>query len=529
MKRQLGPVIAVLALFCAPLAWSQSGSADSGASTASGSDSGGYGVSSSNPGAAGGATTVGAPTDPYFQVGSGEQSQSGSTDSSQNGSTDSSQSGSSGVSSGSLTDPNGPDDSTNSGPQSTFNHPEQLPPLSMINEVTHNTGVALSLSTGSLSDYVKGYNGQQSYWQNIGMWAGGINFAQIRPTSIVQFGYSGGVNLSSLSVGAYSNYTTLAQSGNARILWNFANRWQVRIKDNYLYTDNPFEPFLTYVSEPTPNQPNPSLYFPAAVIEQNTGSIDLSYRLSAHDSFTMNGSESFQNYIRGTTGLWNSYTWGGGAFYQHVFNPHFSAGAGYNFSALDFGHGQSRSGVSMVEGFLSYKFNSSLLVSGWVGPEYTTTKDLIPVFCSQYGCLIEEQHASQWDVAEGGSVSYNKSGNSIRLQTSHRVTDGGGVLGAINLYQVTLAYARPLSRVWEFSSAIMYLSSVSISHIRANQYWDATQGTINFSRRFGESWNGTVYLLFINQSQNFYGTPGTTSTAGLGVALRYVWGHSLGR
>src|ERR1700679_3601260 len=112
MKRQLGPVLAVLALFCAPLAWSQSGSGDSGGSTASGSDSGGYGVSSSNPGAAGGTTTVGAPTDPYFQVGSGDQSQSGSTDSSQNGSTDSSQSGSSGVSSGSLTDPNGPDDST---------------------------------------------------------------------------------------------------------------------------------------------------------------------------------------------------------------------------------------------------------------------------------------------------------------------------------------------------------------------------------------------------------------------------------
>src|ERR1700733_9961485 len=92
MKRQLGPVLAVLVLFCAPLAWSQSGSGDSGGSTGSGSDSGGYGVSSSNPGAPGSATTVGAPTDPYFQVGSGDQSQSGSGDSSQNGS---SQSGSS--------------------------------------------------------------------------------------------------------------------------------------------------------------------------------------------------------------------------------------------------------------------------------------------------------------------------------------------------------------------------------------------------------------------------------------------------
>jgi hypothetical protein len=75
----------------------------------------------------------------------------------------------------------------------------------------------------------------------------------------------------------------------------------------------------------------------------------------------------------------------------------------------------------------------------------------------------------------------------------------------------------------------MYDNSVSITYFHSHQYWDATQGTINFSRKFGDAWNAAVYLLFINQSQNFYGTPGTTSTAGLGVTIRYVWGHSLGR
>ncbi|MFZ0793070.1 MAG: hypothetical protein WAM65_04815, partial [Candidatus Korobacteraceae bacterium] len=35
MKRQLRPILAALALLCAPLAWSQSGSTDSGASTPS--------------------------------------------------------------------------------------------------------------------------------------------------------------------------------------------------------------------------------------------------------------------------------------------------------------------------------------------------------------------------------------------------------------------------------------------------------------------------------------------------------------
>jgi predicted permease len=103
------------------------------------------------------------------------------------------------------------------------------------------------------------------------------------------------------------------------------------------------------------------------------------------------------------------------------------------------------------------------------------------------------------------------------------------VLGAISLYQATLAYSRPINRVWGFAAAIMYDNSNSVTHQYFTQYWNAAQGTIDFSRKFGESWNGSVYLLFINQTQNFYGTPGTTNTAGLGLTLRYVWGHLLGR
>jgi hypothetical protein len=522
MKRQLGVFFAVLALLCVPMAWSQSGSGDSGSSndsSSSSSDNTSSGAPTSGAGNFGFSTPAGASSsnDPYFQVqnGSSDQSQSGSSDGSQSGSTDNSQAGSD-------------DSQTAAGPQSTFNHPEWLPPLSSITDVTHHTGIALSLSTGSLTDYVLGGAGQ-NYWQNIGMWSAGVGISQLRETSLIQLNYTGGVNLSALSVGPYSNYTTLNQSGLARILWNFAPRWQLRIKDNYIYTDNPFEPFLTYTSDPTPNDPNPTVYFPQAVIEQNTGSVDISYRLSGHDSLTFAGTESLQNYLRGVTGLWNSFTWGGGAYYQHLINPHFSVGTGYNFNALDFGHGESRAGVQMIEGFVTYKFNPAFSVSGWIGPEVTNTKDLVPILCTPYGCLIEEQHNQAFDLAEGGTVSYSKSGNTLRLNTSHRVTDGGGILGAVNLYQATLAYSRPINRIWGFAAAIMYDNSVSITYFHSHQYWDATQGTINFSRKFGDAWNAAVYLLFINQSQNFYGTPGTTSTAGLGVTIRYVWGHSLGR
>lgn len=501
MKRQFGPMLATLALMlCVPVAWCQSGSTDSGGSTDSSSTPSSSSSTSVSSGASQGGFTNSALNDPYYQT----------TDSSQSGSDDSSQS------------------STN-GPQSTFNHPELLPPINAITEATKNTGLGLSFNTGSLSNYNWVNHGAPGYWLNVGMWGGGVSLTQVRPTSMVFLSYVGGVSLSSMTYGTGQAYTNLYQSATARILWNFANRWQLKIKDNFIYTDNPFEPFLSYTSDPTPNNPNPGIYFPAAVVEQNSGSVDLIYRLSQHDSLDFAGYESFQKYIRGVTGLWNSFSYTGAAFYQHMFSTKLSAGTGYSFTAIDFGHGQSRAGVQMIESFIAYKFNHEVSVSAWVGPEYTGTKNLVPLFCLPSGCLIEEMYRSQWDVAEGATFSLLHNGNSIRASFSHRVTDGGGILGAINLYEGTIAYARPISRVWGFASAIMYDTSESISHILANQYWDAIQGTINFNRKFGDGWNGSIYLLFINQSQNFYGTPGTTTSAGIGLTLRYLWGTSLGR
>ena len=308
MKRQLGMVLVVLALFCVPLAWAQSDSTDSSSSSSGSSASDSSGASSVGvPG-----ITAGGFTDPSFQTGQSDQSASG----------DQSQQSDSGD--GTQLNPDGTQ--TVTGPQSTFNHPEQLPGLSMINDVTKNTGLGFTMNVGTLNNYVWGGQGQPNYWENMLMTNGGIAFSQLRPTSLVQLGYTGGVSLSSLTFGPSNYFTTLNQTGNARILWNFAHRWQLRIKENYLYSDDPFAPFQQYVSDPTPNQPNPTVFYPNAVIEQNTATADISYRLTAHDSLDFQGAESLQHFIRGASGLWNSYTWSGGGYYQHNFSHQLRCG-----------------------------------------------------------------------------------------------------------------------------------------------------------------------------------------------------------
>ena len=232
MKRQLGLSLVVLAVLSAPHAWSQTGTDQS-------------------------------------QNGSTDQSQSGSTGQSQSNSADQSQNGSTDQSQQSST-----------GPQVAYTNSEQLPPLSLLNEVTANTGIQLLMTTGASEIYNSPEGLSRGYWETLGRIGGGVHITQIRPTLLWNFQYYGGVGLNAVSSRGLSNYNALNQNAAANILWQFSKHWQLAVTDNYIYTNDPFEPYLTLERVPTFNNPNPVIYIPQSVTEANVGSVNLTYQMT---------------------------------------------------------------------------------------------------------------------------------------------------------------------------------------------------------------------------------------------------------
>ncbi len=449
-----------------------------------------------------------------------DQSQSGSTSQSPNGSTDQSQNGSTDQSQQSST-----------GPQEAYTHPEQLPPLTMLNEVTANTGIRLNMTTGLLT-YHNSYGGSTGYWDTLGTVGGGVHITQIRPTLVWDLRYNGGVSLSALTLPGSSTYTTLNQNAGANILWQFAKRWQLAVKDSYIYTNDPFEPYLTYGRVPTFNDPNPVTYIPQAATEANVGSVNLTYKVSQHDSLTFTGGESFQRYINSALASNNSYSYSAGSDYQHEFSARLSAGGGYSFTAIDYGHGLSRSGIQAITGFASYQLSPTMYITGFMGPEYTANKDIVPTFCFPgFGCFgYHAQYQAQWNLAEGATFGWSGTRNALRVGFRHQNSDGGGLLGTVRLYQVTAAYRRPLTQRWNFSAGFSYNNSQSISQYRPNSFLNALLGTVSLGRNISQSWNATMYYSAIHQRQNYYSPqPSTLGSNGVGITLQYSWGHSLGR
>ena len=534
MKRQLGAMLVAGMLLCASLAWSQSGSAGSSQGGSTGSSQSGS-TASSQSGSTGPSQGGSAGTSPSGSTSTSQTGFSSSsqtlftnsspttlwTDSAQNGAGDSGQAGGS----------SGDNTQTGSiGPQDTFSHPETLPGLDLFSDQVSHTGISIDTSVGSLAQHVS-VTGFPGYWQALSNFGAGLTITQSRPTYGWLVNYEGGLNL---TTGASTyNYANLNQSANAQVTWNFAKRWQMRLKDTYFYSDNPFQPFFTFLAQPTPNNPYPVTYLPQAVIEQNMAHMDLTYELSPHDIINFTGAESFNRYLRQSiTSLYDSIDYSGAAFYQHAFSERLAAGGGYQFAALDFGHGQSRAGVQTFESFIEYQFSSRISASLWVGPELTATKDIVPVFCSPYGCLVDTMHAKSWSVANGGTFDW-RIGKTDRLsvQGSHGVSNAGGLLGAAEIYQLTGTYGRPLTRVWNLGIGVNYSNSSTVSEVtNITQYLRSTGGTIGVSRKvFNEAWNVNAYYAFIHQTQNYFGTPATISTSGLGFTIRYVWSHGLGR
>ncbi len=236
MKRQLGPMLFALALICAPAAWSQTGSSDSSSS----------GSSSDSSSASDSSSPSGSPDSSSTGVQNGVQDASPIVlqDPSPMGSQDSPQ--------------NSPGDTTQQqteGPQATFTHPEQLPSLNSLSEVTANTGIRLNFLTGTVSDYVRGGQTYGNYWQTLALFGGGATITQVRSKMMWTVGYLGGLSLN--QVGGGNNYTTLNQGANGNIIWAFARHWQLRVKDHFLYTDDPFQPYTSFAADPMPQRSQP--------------------------------------------------------------------------------------------------------------------------------------------------------------------------------------------------------------------------------------------------------------------------------
>lgn len=438
-----------------------------------------------------------------------------------------SQSGAGDSSQGSTADSTSPPQQNSEGPQPVFTHPEGRPPLAMLDEITEHNYVTLGMGLTTSYDSNAAAFSYQPYSQTMFIASPSLQLKQTRPTVSWYVGAFGGITTSTIP----GYYNTSNPSANAGLLWQISHHWQLNVNDTYLYSFDPFQQYITLNTSPTYNQPNPTVYVPLTTTESNFGNIDLTYQINARDSITFTGTEGFRRYLHNSYSAYNLSSWGGVGVYQHVFSARFSAGGAYSFTSLDFGHGQSRSGIQLFQFFANYVIGPHMTVSGWVGPEYTTTKNLVPIFCTPYGCFIEVAHNSAWDESFGGNFSWRGQRNAATAGFYKSISDGGILLGIVKLYQFNANYVRQLDPRWSVNLGVLYGNNTGYSTQFHFRHLNSFTGDVNLTRQLTPAWSGTLsYLRYWETQKNIIGAAAPKWTDNrIQFTLQYFWGHALGR
>jgi hypothetical protein len=451
------------------------------------------------------------------QTGSSDSSQSASTGSSQSGSTDSS-----------------PQDQSSNGPQPVYTHPESTPKLGFLDEVTSHNYIKLGMAASVSYDTNAAAFSEQSYSQTQGIFSPFIQLTQTRPKLTWDVSAFGGLTTSNAP--GYS--TTSNPYLQAGLLYQISQRWQLNLSESYLYASDPFQLYTAYRGLPTFNQPNPTTYSPLATTQANNAYLDLTYQMTAHDSLTFTGTENFSQYqyngsssssLSSSPNNW--YGWGGVAQYQHVFSPRLSAGGSYSFNAVDYGSGTSRSGIQSMQGFVNYEIGPHMTVTGWIGPQYTSTKSKVPIFCSPFGCFIEIFHNSSWSNAWGGNFKWIGQRNYATVNFSKGVTSGGILQGIVELYQVRGSYTRQLSPRWSANVNGLYGNNSGYSTFLHAQKLTSFTGYAGLTRQLTPALSATMqYVYFYESQKNLIGAAAPKWINNrFQFTLQYSWGHSLGR
>jgi hypothetical protein len=393
--------------------------------------------------------------------------------------------------------------------------------LGMMVQAIYDTNIA-SFATTRLS--------QASY-----IFAPQIGFSQYRPKLALNIAYTGGLGIYQ----QLSSSNTYSQTGSADILYQVSSRWQAHANDRYSYSADPFGSYFTVIGQPQPNNPNPNVYVPFATTEQNVGELDLSDQLSQYDTLTFTGNETFRRYgnyatnISFQAGLFNLVSYSGGANYSHRFSAQFSAGGGYNWTSLDFAHGQQRSGISAFQGFANYQLNRSWSLSGWAGPEHITAKTGI-AFEGQFFTLYQ----ADWVPAFGANIGWQGYRDSVTLGASRQVSDGGGLLATTTVYNANAAYRRKLTARWDGIVSFNYAFNASFAatnlnrQLFPNRSYSLLQGAVQLTRQITPALTANLSYAYIRETQeNIYVQNASPryNDSRFWIALQYNWNHPLGR
>lgn len=303
-----------------------------------------------------------------------------------------------------------------------------------------------------------------------------VEFTEIRPRLDWSVRYAPGVDISQNLL--YKDH--LSQQLNGHFAWMVSPHGLLSAQEYFIVTTDPFRQ-LGGTASPGPTiAPNEGPFIPNLRRTSTLTNALYSYRLTEHSSFGIGGNfmiSKFDNTPKHgpTTTLINSQRSSGEAYFNHQFSQREALGVQYGIQVLRFPRFDARttSHTILIFDQLTISPRSTFTIYG--GPEYADTFNQVVLNLGLFVLTIPVK-SQQWSGA--GGVLYNWTGDRLGLTLDFKrgVSDGGGLVGAVELNSGQANISWRLSRRWTLESTLGGSSSVLLAT-------QTNQGLLTYSER----------------------------------------------
>jgi hypothetical protein len=243
------------------------------------------------------------------------------------------------------------------------------------------------------------------------------------------------------------------QNALGRFQYRLSPHTTMSLRDSFVQSSNVFNQPDGGVSAST-LLPTASVVAPFADQISNATSAELSYQFSANGMIGGSGTYAMLKYTNPAqaSGLPNSSTLGGSAFYNRRLSSTQYIGVTYQFSRMvsSLANAPSETQVHTINSFYTLYLKHTLTLSVSGGPQhFNVAESPLPASAS-------------WTPSVTASIGWQRSHTNIAASYSRTVTGAGGLLGAFQSNSASASARWQFARTWTIGSAGNYANQKNV-------------------------------------------------------------------
>jgi len=322
-------------------------------------------------------------------------------------------------------------------------------------------------------------------------------------------------------------YRTVSHALQNSLSIMLAQHLNLRLRNGFTRTSDPFDRVSQAQTVPgfgVLDGTNPSLFSRPTLSTSDQAGLDITYAPAAHTTVGLSGTYAttmYEDLVPGEIFNRDTQVASGRAFIDQKLSPRQSVSASYNYQVITSGV-YGRTVTQTVLLFDSWQLNPKVSFSVFGGPQYTNV---------HYGSVLATVPLTTgWSWSAGGTVDWKGTMTALSGSVSRRVSDGGGLGGAVQMTDFSGKVSRRIGKNWRTNFFASYTRNGSNGSSPLGRSINYFSGGVGVTRQIVRNLSFDARYWYSHEDQ-------TTTVVPLGfladhnrisIGLSYSFTHRLG-